>query len=328
MGTKVYIASRLDTPLANDDQSLSEQFRRYNSGNIEFVGHASDADLVIVFEAFSHKSIHYRAQLEADWFVNNYLDRLFTINFDDTTCGFLPGCYTSLTRSNFDPRFHRACSYPKTYNQMTAAHYGSTVDEAKLLFSFTGSLLSHPIRRRLHSLFSMKSSEFSVTAVNTQFHAHSELQKEQYVLEILDSKFALCPRGWSPSTYRLFEVMSLGRCPVIISDGWVAPDGIDWDSCSIRIEERHISSMPLVLRARAHEAKQLGKAARYMWEGNFSDESKYLGYWNKIQSIRSELHFAHKKHTQRWRSEQFLRANEWLPWQRLFNRLRRMRSGA
>ena len=100
------------------------------------------------------------------------------------------------------------------------------------LFSFRGTDLSHPIRRKLFRYFSTH-PRAKMVRNRTQFHSHSVKEKQDYVDDILSSKFVLCPRGWSPSTYRLFEVMELGRCPVIISDDWVPIHGVPWQDCCI-----------------------------------------------------------------------------------------------
>ena len=81
----------------------------------------------------------------------------------------------------------------------------------------------------------------------TQFHNHSAEEKREYVQDILLSKFVLCPRGWSPATYRLFEVMELGRCPVIISDDWVPIDGVPWQDCCLVIRQKDVASCANIL---------------------------------------------------------------------------------
>jgi hypothetical protein len=99
-------------------------------------------------------------------------------------------------------------------------------------------------------------------------------QKEQYEAEYLqiamDSHFILCPRGIGPCTYRLFESMQLGRAPVIIADGWVEMDGIDWQQFSIRVAEADIGRLEQILLARKHESLRMGRIARQVWERHIS----------------------------------------------------------
>jgi len=44
------------------------------------------------------------------------------------------------------------------------------------------------------------------------------------------SKFVLCPRGVGRGSYRVFETLCAGRVPVIVSDDWQLPDGVDWEA--------------------------------------------------------------------------------------------------
>ena len=90
----------------------------------------------------------------------------------------------------------------------------------------------------------------------TQFHNHSAEEKRKYVEDILLSKFVLCPRGWFPATYRLFEVMELGRCPVIISDDWVPIDGVPWQDCCLVIRQKDAASCANILGEQESECRE------------------------------------------------------------------------
>src|SRR4029077_18783462 len=84
--------------------------------------------------------------------------------------------------------------------------------------------------------------------------------------------FVLCPRGLSVSSIRLFETMRMGRAPVILSAGWVAPTGPRWASFALRIREREFARIPRLLEEREGEAVQMGERARKEWEEWFSEE--------------------------------------------------------
>jgi hypothetical protein len=84
------------------------------------------------------------------------------------------------------------------------------------------------------------------------------------------SRFVLCPRGRGTSSFRLYEALAHGCVPVIISDGWVAPDGPDWDSFSIRWPERDAEGLAEMLEDRDAEWPQLSRAARSAYEAFFA----------------------------------------------------------
>ena len=180
--------------------------------NIIFVGNAEEADLIVLFEEFSYKMPDYGDQVMSSHLFRAFSEKIYTVNYDDIGRGFLSGCYTSLTPKNFDSQYHRSCAYPNTYNEFADSFVDA--NPPVYLYSFTGATHSNPVRTRIASLL-LNNEEGKISVVNQVFHTHDRQQKESYVKEILSSKFVLCPRGWSPSTYRLYEVMSLGRCPVI-----------------------------------------------------------------------------------------------------------------
>ncbi len=66
--------------------------------------------------------------------------------------------------------------------------------------------------------------------------------------------------------------MQAGRCPVIVSDEWLRPPFVDWDSCSIQIPEASVDDLPAILRSREGDAKRLGEEARRAWELYFAPE--------------------------------------------------------
>jgi hypothetical protein len=106
------------------------------------------------------------------------------------------------------------------------------------------------------------------------------------------SKFILCPRGIGPGTYRLFESMKMGIAPVIISDDWVEPTGINWESCSIRIKEKDIFQIHQIVKNREHDFLQLGINAKKIYEEKFSPEKQFhllSEAANSLHSYRKQI---------------------------------------
>lgn len=271
----------------------------------------------MLFEEWQTRFESYADALERDEFFRAHWDRLYTINCDDLGRGFLPGCYTSLTPNTFDRRLHRACAYPYSYNELTIT---AAETRREHLFSFRGTDASHSIRREMFRLLG-DHPRGKMSCVRTPFHSHDEAQKRAYVHDILASCFALCPRGWSPASYRVFEVMELGRCPVIISDEWIPVDGPRWEECSIRVKQSEIPRIPKILAGIEEEAERLGQAARMTWEAHFSEKPKFQSMLRQLGTIHQQRDTS--DYRKRWRSRKFRSANRWLLGQRLLDRLRR-----
>lgn len=316
---KIFLPRADDTPLATVDAAPIDLFKLHNAGGADFVDHPDDAEIVVLFEEWRTQFWQYAEALTRDPLFAAHWRKFYTVNCDDLGRGFLPGCYTSLNPRNFEPRLHRPCAYPFRYNQLTSEATGGT--KAKYLFSFRGADFSHPIRRKIFRLFD-GDARANVVCVQTAFHGHDEAQKRAYIHDILSSSFVLCPRGWSPATYRLFEVMELGRCPVIISDDWLPIDGPRWEDFSIRIAESDIARLPAILSSRESEAERLGHSARAAWEAHFSEPAKFRAMLAAI----SDLHRRRDDvdYRERWRTRAFWRANGWLLHQRIAARARKL----
>jgi hypothetical protein len=158
-------------------------------------------------------------------------------------------------------------------NEALASFDWSKVQPTKL-YSFQGSCLTHPVRRRL-----FEGAHPDALLIDTSDKTHHtttgndrDVYEKAYVATIADSHFVLCPRGFGPCTYRLFEVMQMGRVPVIMSDDWIPIADVPWHSFSIRIGESDVKYVPEILADRRFEAEKMGLRARQAWEEFCSPE--------------------------------------------------------
>ena len=323
---KLYVPTSAECKLVTIYDNPIRAFIKHNSdGMTAWADGPDDADVIVLFEEWGSRFSEYIDTLRNDPFLAAHWRKVVTVNCDDLGRGFLPGLYTSLNRNNFDSRIHRACAYPYTYNSQVAGADRRELTRPKWLFSFRGTDASHPVRRRLFRAFATYPNA-RMELVRTSFHSHAAEQKQAYVDDILDSMFGLCPRGWSPSTYRLFEVMELGRCPVIISDDWIPIAGVPWDECSIRIAEADADRLGLILERRKGDAEGLGTRARQVWEEHFSDEAKFRAMARAIMDLKQSWRGEEFDYRGRWSTWRFYSANGWLLHQRLSSRLSRLRS--
>ena len=147
----VYVPSVLETDLITSDSTIVERFIKVNSyrSDVVFVDDPHLADVVVLFERFSFKQKEYGRMLLSDEFLRRWASKTYVVNYDDSIgTGFLPGCYVSVSQSCFDPMWHRACAYPKTYNECITEKQIDEQVPPSILFSFRGSLGSNPIRSR------------------------------------------------------------------------------------------------------------------------------------------------------------------------------------
>lgn len=295
---------------------------RASGSRYETVERPRDADLIVVLESNRDKARRDISRYERDPLLRRYADRVFTINYEPAPAGFLPGLYTGLTRANHDPSRHRGWSYlfPPLPQQMLSTP-GPV--EPSLLFSFRGAR-SHPLRSRLLDAGFECAHPFRLTHVDRWFD-HTKEEMASYVQEILASHFVLCPRGLSPSSHRCYEVMSLGRCPVIISDDWIAPRVVDWETCSVRVREADLDRLPEILTQRLPEARALGVAARLAWHRWFGIRGRFVRAVDELADLQRLRPVDHDEHAARlhWRSPEFATANHWETPEGRWQKLRR-----
>ena len=322
----IFLPTSENTRLATVYDSSITAFRQHNSDRgIIWSDCPENADCIVLFEEWKTRFWDFGVELQLDPFFVKHWKKIVTVNCDDLGRGFVPGCYTCLNMRNFDRRLHRACAYPYSYNLLAEDSGAAAVGrqtEPRWLFSFRGNASNLSLRRAIFGLLS-RDPEGNLVDVRTQFHMHSADERRLYVDDILASRFVLCPRGQGPSSYRLFEVMALGRCPVIISDQWVPIDGVDWPSCAIFVKERDIATIPKLLRSEASRALELGRNAKAAWMTHFSERAKFRAMFESLVEIHEGLQRNFFDYRTRWRSWRFYRSNGWLLHQRVAARLRR-----
>jgi hypothetical protein len=183
----------------------------------------------------------------------------------------MSGLYCSLPRSIFDAQRHQTFCYPITYNELIEPF---PLADARYDYGFMGGITA-PLRKRMVRHLSADTSLNGLVKIqggpwDRMFDRTGIAAKVDYAENLRLSKFVLCPRGNGVGSVRLFEVMRARRVPVIVSDNYVMPSGIDWASCSVVVRERDIVSLPEIIRKSLPHWETLSANARRQWESAFS----------------------------------------------------------
>jgi hypothetical protein len=236
----------------------------------------SVADLILLCGSWSKSD----SVLTGHPLVKLYPEKCAVYSDMDGYLPLLPGVYCSPMRG-YSTRIGRVRSYSYIVRHIQKGNPfiqplagGRTRD---LLFSFQGSISSW-VRKRL---FKMDFGRPDILIEDTTHHQNwvqsssSERQQKLYVETIGRSHFVLCPRGSGSGSFRFFETMRMGVAPVLIADGYVLPEGPDWDSFLIRVAEKEIENLPAILEPRRGESEDLGERAREAWERWFSTSQEF-----------------------------------------------------
>jgi len=136
---------------------------------------------------------------------------------------------------------------PVVVNKIPNSYLKNVSKEKKFFASFVGSM-THKIRDDIYEAFKNNPD------IIFQGKAWSPSVSEEQLLNFLNttsqSHFSLCPRGYAPTSCRVFESMQLGTVPVYVSDRFWLPwsDEIDWESICILSTPDEISYLDLILR--------------------------------------------------------------------------------
>lgn len=273
---------------ALDDTSALRILRQAGSSSGQLVESPDEADLIVLLGSFARQ----RERLFGNELYRRFRAKCTVYTDDDSFLPLLPGVYCS-AQNSLSARVGRVSSYCYVVdagadaNRFTAA---PQPDAAKtLLFSFQGGSTSI-LRKRL---FNQPFGRDDVLIENTSSYLHwdasqpdREARQQRFAETMYGSHFALCPRGAGAGSIRFFEAMRMGVAPVLISDRYALPPGVDWDSFLVRVPERDIARLPALLEPLADSSRERGRLARAAWERHFAPDKQFAavleGCWKAL----------------------------------------------
>tara|TARA_R100001082_G_C4355850_1_gene156846 strand:- start:735 stop:1619 length:885 start_codon:yes stop_codon:yes gene_type:complete len=106
----------------------------------------------------------------------------------------------------------------------------------KYLASFVGSN-THPIRQKMIDAMDGKTG-VKINAEGWNMDV-SDDRFTDFIETSLESRFVLCPRGYGPSSFRLYEAMQLDAVPVYVSDDLWIPwqHDVNWEEISVLVSD-------------------------------------------------------------------------------------------
>jgi len=203
------------------------------------------------------------------------------ITESDTPTFHLPGLYAANSRSRLTWSRCRSMSYfisERDRGNPDIKRLIGQTHEKRYLYSFMGSSNSWTRKRLFKHLQSTADTVIEATdsynhwADEDQENLARASQRRRYATTMAASKFALCPRGCGLSSYRLFESMSLGIAPVIISDHWRPIDSVDW-SFALFVPEQQIPRIDSIVRSHADEWAERGARAAKAYRDHFAADA-------------------------------------------------------
>jgi len=160
--------------------------------------------------------------------------------------------------------------YPVNYNKKSEIEKTN-----KYLFSFIGSYSTYYITDIRQRLCIFKNFPECYVKIKNKWHFYDEvysnqifkknvfidnkLEEEIFSELLLNSKFSLCPGGSGPNSIRLWESLSYGCIPVILSNEHKLPNFINWNDFCILYNDRDIDHLYEYLNSFSQEKIDLMK---------------------------------------------------------------------
>lgn len=244
---------------------------------------AEVADAILFVDMFGHGVERYLVAHRSHPLTRRYPGKIFAYNALDQPLFVFRGIYpggnprlASRVRGMVGGPYARLCDPVPA----TAA--------PSLLFSFVGSR-THPLRDRVLALRHPRGRVSDTTErFGYGLHGTDTAGAEQLHRQLTaDSKFVLCPRGFGPSSMRIFETLRAGAVPVIIGDDWLPPPRVDWASCSIRVAEADIGAVGAILETHEDRWPELAVAARRVGADEFADDALWHHFASSISALSS-----------------------------------------
>ena len=93
---------------------------------------------------------------------------------------------------------------------------------------------------------------------------------------LTQSIFSLCPRGFGPTSFRLYESIQLGAIPIYVSDKFHLPykNFIDWEKLCLLIDINEIDKIQLKVDSLLESKKyiEMQNYGKYCQENYFNNE--------------------------------------------------------
>ena len=319
---KVFFLNNSISNLADEQSEMLEKIRPrlLLHDGIEEVFNPQKADVFIIQEKRSFKNFRYIKELLRDPLISKNAGKVFTINSDDCATGLLRGLYTSIPRTRFNPGLHVSVPYMEFPNELVYSNLKRN-DTPQFLAGWRGNPKSSGLRKKLFQTF-QNTPDFCLENTPSWLN-HSLEEKGIYVDLILNAKFSLCPTGWAPVSFRIYESMALGRCPVIMADKFVPPIGPEWEEFALFLPEKKIKHLHGFLLEHEKKWSFLGRKAFEAWNGYFNSEAIVEYYAQSLINLVETTSFnSPEREFKRWNSLQIYWSNKWTIPQRAVNKIR------
>jgi hypothetical protein len=205
-------------------------------------------------------------------------EKFFTVvQYDGGTLVSLDNCRIFASSGSFNSPIGKNSSYDPIPLLCDPHPIPNNINK-KYKVSFCGRK-THNLR---NEMFDILEDLDGYKLVDPNSHSFNDADVQNFRDLISNSVFGLCPRGYGPTSFRLYETIQMGTIPIFISDEFWLPftDYVDWKKISILISENEILEIPkivndIIVKGMDKEMLDYGKMCY----------NEYLGWNGTIKTI-------------------------------------------
>jgi len=152
-------------------------------------------------------------------------------------------------------------------------HPIKNISNKKYKVTFCGRK-THGIREKIFLTLKNENDYFLHETISNKF---TDIDTQIFRYLINNSIFTLCPRGYGPTSFRLYESIQMKSIPIYISDKFWLPyeNEIKWSKFALCINENQINNIPQIVDNIIKEKKyeEMIKEGQCIYEKYFTWES-------------------------------------------------------
>lgn len=152
-------------------------------------------------------------------------------------------------------------------------HPIKSISNKKYKVTFCGRK-THGIREKIFLSLKNEKDYFLHETISNKF---TDIDTQIFRYLINNTIFTLCPRGYGPTSFRLYESIQMKSIPIYISDKFWLPyeNEIKWNKFSLCINENQINNIPQIVDNIIKEKKyeEMIREGQHIYEKYFTWES-------------------------------------------------------
>ena len=289
--------------LLNDYSQLKIEKYNYNNKNesryhnvieickqkFNYVDNINDSDIVVL--PYKFKGVNDIIYVNLLKICNKY-NKPFYMFYNDDNDKQLIGIDNNIIL--YRTSFYRSSKLSNEYAMpaFDADNYKDIIESPRLSIGYCG----HSIHNREKYINILKNSDITTDFIIRQGFWAPEIKdkviaKEEYINNINNNLFTFCYRGAGNFSYRFYDVMMMGRIPILINTDCVFPfeDKYDINDIGIVIDEKDIEDKNIIeiikdyYKNNKYRLEIIQKNNRLLWERYYSCIGFINSLYNEIK---------------------------------------------